>query len=198
MIYLTSDCHFNHQNILTYESQTRPFNSIEEMNETIIQNWNNTVSDNDDIYVLGDFFMGSIENIIPILNRLKGHIHLIRGNHDTKNRIKLYEENGIDVKDIDYIRYKDRFFILCHFPIMNDEFSQMVRKDNSEVIWLYGHIHSHAPKGYVDGSYHVGVDTNNMTPISLERIWQESWPDEIMTPAVKEYKEQHNTDNFCE
>ena len=173
MIYLTSDCHFSHKNILAYEPETRPFSSIEEMNEKLIENWNKVVKPEDDIYVVGDFFMGPLNNIESVLHRLNGKIHLIRGNHDQKNRIELYEKNGIDVHDIFYIKYKGRFFILCHFPMMNEEFMRMVREDNSEVVLLYGHIHSKAPKGYVDGTYHVGVDTNNLTPISLEQIWQE-------------------------
>jgi len=174
-IYLTSDCHFNHINILKYEPETRPFETIEEMNETIINNWNSVVSNKDTIYVLGDFFMGMLDGIDEILPRLNGHIILIRGNHDTKNRISKFKEYGIEVKDIDYITYKGRFFILNHFPIENEAFYKMIREDNSEVVLLYGHIHGKAPAGYVNGSFHVGLDTNNLTPISLEDIWQQSW-----------------------
>lgn len=56
-IYLTSDCHFNHLNIIKLG---RPFSSIEEMNETIVSNWNDTVGEEDTVYVLGDFFMGKV------------------------------------------------------------------------------------------------------------------------------------------
>ena len=55
MIYCTSDCHFNHKNILSYEPQSRPFATIEEMNETIISNWNSVVTAEDEVWVLGDF-----------------------------------------------------------------------------------------------------------------------------------------------
>ena len=83
--------HFNHKNIIKYEPDSRgQFNSIEEMNETIMQNWNSVVNNEDTIYVLGDFFMGHISTIEPILNRLKGKIILIRGNHDQKNRRKIF------------------------------------------------------------------------------------------------------------
>lgn len=174
-IFLTSDCHFNHLNILKYETKSRPFNTIKEMNETIINNWNSVVSNEDTVYVLGDFFMGMLDKIDEILPRLKGKVILIRGNHDTKNRIKKYQEYGIEVKNIDYLEYKGRFFILCHFPIENQEFYKMIIENNSETILLYGHIHSNAPKGYINGSFHVGVDTNNLTPVLLEDIWQQSW-----------------------
>ena len=90
-----------------------------------------------------------------------------------KNRRKLFSEHGIEIKDIEYIEYKGKFFILSHFPLFNEEFAKMVNEDNEEVVVLYGHIHSNAPKGFVDGTYHVGMDTNNLTPISIEQIWQE-------------------------
>ena len=174
MIYICSDLHFNHSNILKYEPETRPFNTVEEMNEELIKNWNSVVTSEDTVYVLGDFFMGQITEIPKIYNRLNAKkVILIRGNHDTKNRLEAYKELGIEVKDIEYISYKGRYFILCHFPIASEEFIRMVIKDNSEVVILYGHIHSNAPKGYVNGTYHIGVDTNDLTPISLEKIWSE-------------------------
>lgn len=196
MIYITSDTHFNHANILKYEAETRPFETIEEMNETIINNWNSVVAEDDTIYVCGDMFMGMLDKIEPIINRLKGKIILVRGNHDTKNRLEIYKTLGIEIHDIAYISYKGRFFILCHFPIASPEFINMVRKDNSEVVVLYGHIHSNAPKGYIDGTYHIGMDTNDLTPISLEQIWKECWPDEIMTPEVINYKKEHEGENI--
>ena len=195
-IWLTSDTHFNHLNILKYEPNSRPFQNIEDMNEAIISNWNSVVQEDDTVYVLGDFFMGKLTDIDNILSRLKGKITLIRGNHDDKKRIHKYEEYGITVKDIEYISYKGRFFILCHFPIASPEFIEMVRRDNSEVIICYGHIHSNAPKGYVDGTYHIGMDTNGLTPISIQQVWDESWPKEIMTPEIEEYKNEHSNDTI--
>lgn len=173
MIYFTSDCHFWHTNILTYEPETRPFDTIEEMNENIISNWNNVVKPEDTVYVLGDMFMGKISEIESIYNRLNGKVIVIRGNHETKNRLEEYARLGIEVKDIEYIQYKGAFFILCHFPILNEEFHKLVSENNGEVKILYGHIHSSAPKGWYNGTYHVGVDTNNLTPISIQQIWSE-------------------------
>ena len=173
MIYLTSDLHFNHANILKYEPESRPFSSIEEMNEVIIQNWNEVVKISDTVYVLGDMSMGLVENAIPLIKRLNGKIILIRGNHDTPKRLAAYAELGIEIHDIFYLPYRGKFFIMCHFPIASKEFMDMVRNDNSEVVNLYGHLHHNAPKGYVDGTYHVGLDTNNLKPISIDKIWEE-------------------------
>ena len=162
------------------------------MNEVIIANWNSVVTAEDEVWVLGDFFMGQLTAIEPILDRLNGKIHLVRGNHDQKNRMKIYEARGIDIHDIAYVQYKGRYFVLCHFPNESEEFVRMVIEDNSEVVWLYGHVHGKAPKGYVSGTYHVGADTNNLTPISIQQIWEECWPKEIMTPEVTAYKEAHS------
>lgn len=158
------------------------------MNETLVQKWNERVSAEDTVYVLGDLSMGRIEAAIEYIKRLNGKIILIRGNHDTPKRIEAYKAIGIEVHDIFYLPYKGRYFILCHFPIANEEFIRMVIEDNSEVVNLYGHVHSNAPLGYNNGTYHVGVDTNNLSPISLEQIWRECWPEKQMeNPFVSAY-----------
>lgn len=158
------------------------------MNEALIQRWNEKVAPEDIVYVLGDLSMGEVSVAIEYIKRLNGKIILIRGNHDTPKRIEAYKEIGIEVHDIFYLPYKGRYFILCHFPIANEEFIRMVIEDNSEVVNLYGHVHSNAPKGYVNGTYHVGADTNDLTPISIEQVWKECWTDKQMeNPFVSEY-----------
>lgn len=174
-IWITSDLHFNHQNILKYEPASRPFETVEEMNETLINNWNSYVNDEDTVFILGDLCMGQVSEAAALVNRLKGKKILVRGNHDTKGRIKVYEEEcGIEVHDIYYLPYKGRFFIMCHFPIDSKEFIDMIREANVETVLLYGHVHGNAPKGYVDGTFHVGVDTNDLRPVSVEEIWRQS------------------------
>lgn len=173
-IFLTSDCHFNHSRILEYEASSRPFETVKDMNEAIIRNWNSIVSPDDTVYVLGDFFMGLLTDIENILSRLIGKIILVRGNHDTKSRLEFYKTKGIEIKEIEYLSYKGKFFALCHFPIGSEEFARMITENNTEVIWCYGHVHHNAPKGYSNGSFHVGMDTNGLTPIALEEIWRQS------------------------
>ena len=55
MIYFTADLHFYHENVISHAS--RPFSSVEEMNEALIRNWNKIVKPTDEIYILGDFTM---------------------------------------------------------------------------------------------------------------------------------------------
>ena len=88
MIYLTSDLHINHNRGFIYEP--RGFKSVEEMNEAIVARWNSIVEPDDTIYLLGDVMLGgpNSENGLNYLKSLKGHIHIIRGNHctDTSER----------------------------------------------------------------------------------------------------------------
>lgn len=102
MNYFIADTHFNHKNIIKYDD--RPFSSVEEMNETMIQLWNSRVTQNDNVYILGDVGFGNVDNI---LRRLNGNKYLIRGNHD-----KFLEKESFDkslfvwIKDIERIQYK--------------------------------------------------------------------------------------------
>lgn len=182
-ILFTADCHFNHLNILKYEPNSRPFVKVEEMNQAIIDNWNdavdkvakaNGIEDTNDVivYIVGDFFMGSIGDIEGIYSQLKGRKILIRGNHDTEARIEEFKEidPSIEVKDIDHFQYKGKYFIVCHFPIISEEFYNMMVQDNKEIIFCYGHVHGNAPAGYHNRAYHVGVDTNGLKPVSIEEI----------------------------
>lgn len=78
--FYISDTHFNHENIIHYSN--RPFVSVEEMNKSMIAQWNFTVSDHDIVYHLGDFACGSAESAAEIFHRLRGRKVLILGNHD--------------------------------------------------------------------------------------------------------------------
>lgn len=172
-IFITSDLHLGHQNIIKYEPLSRPFATVEEMDDAIVERWNSKVGPHDTVYVLGDLCMGMRDKVKERVSRLNGHIILVRGNHDDKNRIAIYEEMGIEVKDIAYLSYKGKFFIMCHFPIVSPEFTRMVTNFDGSCVFLYGHVHHNAPRGLVDGAFHVGIDTNDLTPWSIEEIWQE-------------------------
>lgn len=81
MNYYIADTHFGHDNIRRLSN--RPFETIEEMDRTIIDNWNSRVTDNDDVYILGDFSYKSEDSVL-YLKKVKGRKHLIIGNHDEK------------------------------------------------------------------------------------------------------------------
>ena len=171
-IFLTSDTHFNHNNLIGMCPESRGhFSNVEEMNETIIQNWNEIVPLDGIVYHLGDLCMGKAEDIPNILERLNGHIILIRGNHDYGKRRKIYEECGVEIKDIDYISYKGMYFVLSHIPIGNEEYMEMLVGPNGEIWNLHGHTHQYTCFSAVPHTFHVGLDSNKTRPISLEEVY---------------------------
>lgn len=169
MIYFTSDLHFCHNKSFLYEP--RGFNSIEEHDETVIKNWNNIITPDDEIYLLGDIMLGDNERGIECLRRLNGKIHIILGNHDTDTRIKLYEScfNVVEIAYAKEIKIGKNYFWLCHYPTCVGNF------DDHKKIWcLCGH--SHTQDKFIDidkKCYHVELDCHNNCPIELNTILQD-------------------------
>ena len=170
-IWFTSDTHFYHKNIIKY--CYRPFNSVEEMNQSLINNWNNVVKENDIVFHLGDFAFDKWKSIIKQLN---GKIYLIVGNHD---EIKYPGHKIFDlfegVFNQLYIQIDDQWIYLNHYPFLCYGGSYK----NNPVWQLYGHTHSGPNCNGKDAcrlkitfpyQYDVGVDNNNYTPISYNQI----------------------------
>lgn len=165
-IWVTSDTHFNHANIIKYCN--RPFSSVEEMNETMIANWNKVVPQGDTVYHLGDFALGDKSLIPDFIKRLNGHINFIMGNHDNLNlMMKLGDEDNLIVGLFweEVIKVGKKTIIMNHFPFgsLPDPAS------NYPIIQLHGHVHSTPdnPWLHFDNQYDVGVDNNNFTPVNL-------------------------------
>lgn len=155
-IWIISDTHFNHKNIIEYCN--RPFKDVEEMNKEMIKRWNNTVKKEDIVWHLGDFAMGDKEQVASIVNQLNGRIFLVMGNHDN-HTIKWYYECGFE-------RVYDRpviindYFILSHHP----------RTVGANLYgYLYGHVHNdEIYKDYTSNSFCVCAERINYTPILLD------------------------------
>lgn len=182
MTYFTSDLHFGHNKEFIYKA--RGFSSIEEMNNFYVQNWNGTVTEEDDIYVLGDFMMGGVENL-KYIAQLNGQIHLIIGNHDTPNKIALFKEslsNIVEIVPAAFFKHKKYTFYLSHWPCMTGNLDKESLKKMT--LNLYGHTHQ-TTNFYEDRPYmyHVGVDSHPQhILISIEQIVQE------MKEAVEDCK----------
>lgn len=178
-ILFTSDTHFGHKKIIKYQPDTRGhFESIDEMDETLIKNWNKRVSPNDLIYHLGDFAFTNQARIRDILHSLNGDIHLITGNHDKAFNGEGFRKNLSDNRLIHtfcgpYLEVKinKTDFTLNHY-------SQRVwNKSHYGAIHLFGHSH-----GSLDGigkSVDVGVDSTEMKDFTGETLCPWSL-DEIM------------------
>ena len=167
-IFLTSDTHFGHDREFLWGP--RGFTSSQEHDEAVIKNWNETVSAEDTVYHLGDLMLGDNLYGIECVKRLNGHIKLIRGNHDTDARWKLYEKlpNVELVGWADVIKYKKYNFYLSHHPTLTSNLEKAPHL-RMHLINLYGHTHQ-TSKFYQDMPYmfHVGLDSNNNRPILLD------------------------------
>ena len=174
--WFTSDHHFGHKNILQYEKDYRPFETIEEMNEKLIETWNKTINPKDFVFHLGDFCFGRIN--IDIAGRLHGRKRLIMGNHD------IYPSSL-------YIRHFENLYgafhwkrcILTHVPIHTNHLAERF------FLNIHGHLHARTVKKWVNGQFgnrlmsgympiddlnylNVAVERHNLTPVNSDLIME--------------------------
>ena len=165
--WVTSDIHFYHTNILKFCAASRPFHDVEEMNETIVQNWNGLISPIDDVYILGDVAFTNAQQASRIVNRCHGNKILIKGNHDIKLlREPVFTNCFTAIHDYIEIGYKEARIVMFHYPIW--EWDQMFRGS----IHLHGHTHArltNIPGRIKD----VSMDGNNCMPFLLDDVVNE-------------------------
>ena len=171
-IWLTSDLHLGHDRDFIWGP--RGFSSVEEHDKTIIKNWNQLVSWDDEVWVLGDLMLNDNEGGVRKINQLAGNIRIIDGNHDTPTRIQMYANirpNILNMGLAYILRYKGYNFYLSHYPTLcangNDD-----KPLTREVISLCGHSHTKdkfqdMDKGLI---YHCELDAHDNKPILLDDI----------------------------
>lgn len=143
MNYYISDLHLGHKNVIHLDH--RPFFDMEQMEETIVINWNAAVRPNDTVYILGDFCWGKEDEWLRILRRLKGKKVLIKGNHDLKDFADELKKHFIDITPYKEIDDNGRKVILCHFPILFYKHS-----NNPKYYMLCGHVHRTKENDYLE------------------------------------------------
>lgn len=177
MIFFTSDTHFYHTNVIKHSS--RPFKDIENMNRALIENWNSTVTDNDEIFILGDVTLKGTSYANKILSRLNGQKYLVKGNHDRFAEQQSFDKSSlIWIKDYYELRCKDMLFILFHYPIKD------WNHRHHGAIHLHGHQHNTADYNQQNMQsqirrFDVGVDANDLRPVSIEKILSAFAPADI-------------------
>jgi len=151
MYFFTSDEHFFHMNIIKYCS--RPFGSIGEMHDTIINNHNEVVGKKDIVIHAGDFSWNK-NKTIEIIKRLNGQHIFLQGSHDkwTKDKLLQIWEKTIDGQHIVVSHYAMRVWPKSHYGSWQ----------------LYGHSHGKLPA--LNNQLDIGVDTNDFYPYSFENI----------------------------
>ena len=149
-IYITSDTHFSHSTMI--QKSWRPFKSVTEMNQVIIDNWNNTVSDDDTVYFLGDFAFSKDKEVI--LSQLRGNIIMVKGNHD---KLSLTRKRNI------ILTFKGYLIELVHRP------EDVVAEAD---IVIHGHIHKAGQQQYNLPAhyYNANCEFHKYKPKALREI----------------------------
>jgi calcineurin-like phosphoesterase family protein len=176
MDFIISDPHFNHGKIINYEQ--RPFDNAKHMNETIVTNWNNEVTDRDRVFVLGDvMFSRNSSEILEMLNKLNGKIIIILGNHDkpltdlakhgkvvfNQGKIRIIRERILDTKVCITEGMPYEKVVMSHYPIFSWNGKYHGRKH------FYGHVHTGDEwkdfmKLNFKNAYNVSVELLGYTP----------------------------------
>lgn len=141
MNYYISDLHLYHDNVLFFDK--RDFKDVHQMFQVIKERWNNRVTKEDTVYILGDFIWLKEPEWARIVAQLNGNKVLIRGNHDPKTFSKETRKLFIDVRDKAEITDNGRHVIMSHFPEL------CYKGDyNPDCYMLYGHVHNTREAAY--------------------------------------------------
>ena len=203
-MWFCSDLHFNHLNILKFQKERREAMGITDdmsdteklhkHNEWIINMWNMTVKKEDHIYILGDVSFGTTEETRKILERLKGHKHLIIGNHDKSCRglenyfvsVSQIKEFPIKKHQYDFLE-ENIYLVLCHFPMV------AWNRRLHGAFQVHGHTHGSIDSINKDSRelrVDIGLDTElgNYGLVSLEKIYK-FMKDKLVAGEFKTFEE---------
>jgi len=191
-IFFAADTHFGHDNIRKHCN--RPWNTIDEHDDALIQRWNAVVRKGDTVYHLGDFAMiqRKFENIDrmklyrKLRMALKGNIILIKGNHDKMSQ-EVYSCFS-EVHDLREIKINGEKIVLCHFPLRSWNGAFHGRKH------CFGHVHARFEKFDTGVSTDVGVDVPewNFTPVPCELVLAK------LNKKLEIFKARHSGDDNVE
>lgn len=176
MIYFTSDLHFCYPR--NPSVGTRCFQTPEEKEAFLTAQWNQTVKETDEVYLLGDVSNGDGRKTSQILKKLNGRKYLIIGNHDSYLEDGRFERSAyVWTKQYYELMAMDTKFVLFHYPI--EIWSGYI----NDRVHLHGHLHRKKPVFEEIRRYEVGVDAHDGKPVSIEKVWQ----------SIKNY---HNKDRM--
>jgi calcineurin-like phosphoesterase family protein len=159
-VWFTADLHWDSANVIGYCD--RPYSTVAEMNEILIDNYNSRVKKQEHVFILGDLAWSGTEEYL--LSKLNGQKHLILGNHDRKGVYIQLAKKGLlqDINQMRGVTVDNQYIWMCHYPM---------RSWNKSFYgsWcIYGHVHNRLPDyGF---STDVGVDCWNYYPVSYEEL----------------------------
>lgn len=160
--WFTSDWHIGHKNILKYDD--RPWDTVEEMNEGILEKFNSLVTPKDFVFFLGDFAF-NVEQGIDILNRVNGHWIYIRGNHDKNiDRIIEESENEMIIHEILETKVNKKEMTMCHYPMVS------WNKSHYGAWQLFGHHHKKSYEEIPGRRLNVALPLHDYMPWSFDEV----------------------------
>ena len=172
MIYYVSDLHLGHANII--KLCNRPFSSVDEMDEFLINAWNKKVTNQDTVYIIGDLLWKSAD-INKYLPRLKGKKILITGNHD-RNQVDKEEYKKYFKLITPYLETKvDNLTVtMCHYPLVEWRDSRKVGSKKLGYL-IHGHIHNNYRPEYrclfvCPNALNAGADVNGFCPVTIDEL----------------------------
>lgn len=159
--WFTADFHLGHKNIIRYCN--RPFKTVEEMNDTLVERLNDRVKATDTLYFLGDFSIGPRARAAEFRRRIHcKRIFAVPGNHDRETRTLSQEFSWQN--DLVEVSVNSQRIVLCHYAMR-------VWNHSSHGAWhLYGHSHGRLLEVDASLSMDVGVDTHDFAPWQFDEI----------------------------
>lgn len=173
-IFFSSDFHFNHDKEFVWKD--RGYSCVQEMNEDILKKCRERITEKDDFYILGDVCFGKDKEANRrLVEQIPGKVHIIRGNHDSDEKMAMYAScsNVVEVCEGKYLHEGNMHFFLSHTPSVGSSLSYLSKpKALTKCIFsLHGHTHQEENVFFgIPCMYHVGVDSHNMYPVSLEEV----------------------------
>lgn len=155
--WFISDTHFSHTNIIRYTG--RPFQSVHEMNERMIENWNTHIESQDIVFFLGDFGLGTTEFLTNLCSELNGNKICIRGNHDG-SPAKMHKIGFSSVFESAFIKIGRHHVELIHIP----------SNPPPSHFQLHGHVHEKRPNRLVGRQLNLCVEVWDYKPVPEKAI----------------------------
>ena len=179
-LWLTSDLHFGHENIIRYCG--RPFGDVEEMDAELVRRWNERVEPGDLVWVLGDVAMGPIHRSLALVSELAGDKLLVAGNHDRcwpgnkkwERWVDTYRQAGFaEIVTTAEIDLGDGMVLpACHFPYRGDSHDDdrfiPYRPGDDDRWLLHGHVHERWKVD--DRQLNVGCDVWDYAPVEAATL----------------------------
>lgn len=168
MVYYTADLHLGHANVIRFDK--RPFASVEEMDQTLIENWNSRVTDRDKVYIVGDLIYRSEKPAEWYLEKLRGIKYLVIGNHDKAILENESARSYFEVIDkMMHITDGKRQICMCHFPVV--EWNGYFRG----YYHIFGHIHNARNRAFQvmreeTRALNAGCMINQYIPVTFEEL----------------------------